>query len=749
MPLRKRPRGPPDPTKSDSDDETYGTSVSKSTKSRRSKDQPRRQSRKKQRRRFSGEDSEDDDEISESEGSLLSSQDDIEEEEEEAEEVEVGLSGRPKRKVAKKNVTYGESDGDEIEDPDSEAQIGDKISMIKHGKNSLMVKLQGTPGIFPNLTSRSRSPVLRTRSGRARSGSTGTSRPTSSHKAPSTRNRGRAPRDQPGSQSPIEMTGRRTKGGKGPKKSTDPVQEELEEDEAETKPQQSTDELQKDFYVTEIAASREELGGEDEILSGQPVVAAEKGLRGSDSILSQDIDAQVTVIPESGEDDVREDEANDDDDDEPINPRTTRQRPNLSPDEAPTGVSGRSVRSTLRSTLGKRKQRSSQRAAQQESSDFEPGGDEAGEENVSDSENSAVSPRKNSPAVGDDSSQSRRPTKRRKGNLASKQDSGASDEVEEAEELADELEELQAHGKRSRRPRMPDLLMEDRYKTRRQQKKPNYDIMQSNMELAQAIEEEDNGGPAQNTPSKRGGRGGGAGFARSLFSTYGPFGGAGGPAPVLGGPGGIGAAAGADSDSSDDEMMQRPKPAGYGGTHGMTPTTAHPTGFGMFPAIAGQVHGADPVQGPSGNPANLGKVKDKQALADADPLGVDQNVNFDGVGGLQGHIDQLKEMVALPLLYPEVFQRFGITPPRGVLFHGPPGTGKTLLARALASNVSQHGKKVTFYMRKGADALSKWVGEAERQLRLLFDEARKNQPSIIFFDEIDGMFWRITFIGKS
>ena len=114
-------------------------------------------------------------------------------------------------------------------------------------------------------------------------------------------------------------------------------------------------------------------------------------------------------------------------------------------------------------------------------------------------------------------------------------------------------------------------------------------------------------------------------------------------------------------------------------------------------------------------------------------------MSFDGVGGLDDHIDRLKEMVALPLLYPEVFQRFHVTPPRGVLFHGPPGTGKTLLARALASSVSSHGQKVTFYMRKGADALSKWVGEAEKQLRLLFEEARKNQPSIIFFDEIDGL----------
>ncbi|KAH8920741.1 AAA-domain-containing protein, partial [Atractiella rhizophila] len=100
----------------------------------------------------------------------------------------------------------------------------------------------------------------------------------------------------------------------------------------------------------------------------------------------------------------------------------------------------------------------------------------------------------------------------------------------------------------------------------------------------------------------------------------------------------------------------------------------------------------------------------------------------------------LKEMVTLPLLYPEVFQQFKITPPRGVLFHGPPGTGKTLMARALAASCTgTNGQKISFFMRKGADCLSKWVGEAERGLRLLFEEARNQQPSIIFFDEIDGL----------
>ena len=102
-------------------------------------------------------------------------------------------------------------------------------------------------------------------------------------------------------------------------------------------------------------------------------------------------------------------------------------------------------------------------------------------------------------------------------------------------------------------------------------------------------------------------------------------------------------------------------------------------------------------------------------------------------------ITHLKEMVTLPLLYPEIFQRFNVTPPRGVLFHGPPGTGKTLMARALAASCSTEGRKIAFFMRKGADCLSKWVGEAERQLRLLFEEAKNSQPSIIFFDEIDGL----------
>ncbi|XP_054668164.1 ATPase family AAA domain-containing protein 2-like, partial [Grus americana] len=127
------------------------------------------------------------------------------------------------------------------------------------------------------------------------------------------------------------------------------------------------------------------------------------------------------------------------------------------------------------------------------------------------------------------------------------------------------------------------------------------------------------------------------------------------------------------------------------------------------------------------------------SLADVDPMQIDCSVRFDGVGGLSDHISALKEMVVFPLLYPEVFERFKIQPPRGCLFYGPPGTGKTLVARALANECSQGERRIAFFMRKGADCLSKWAGESERQLRLLFDQAYQMRPSIIFFDEIDGL----------
>lgn len=247
-----------------------------------------------------------------------------------------------------------------------------------------------------------------------------------------------------------------------------------------------------------------------------------------------------------------------------------------------------------------------------------------------------------------------------------------------------------------------------------------------------------------------------------------------------------------------------------------------------------------------------------------EPMKVDANISWDDIGGLDHHVRALKEMVFLPLMYPEVFEKFSMEAPKGVLFYGPPGTGKTLCARALAAScgmetetvevpenyypvtsvplgdghnateshgnekgkcsAANHGSpvipassggagkelldrntgerargiavaarrssieleplegnalkgesaenaslksndndstktkdptfagesktpvksvrkkpRVAFFMRNGADCLSKWVGEAERQLRLTFEAAKRHQPAIIFFDEIDGL----------
>ncbi|XP_045488821.1 ATPase family AAA domain-containing protein 2 isoform X2 [Pieris rapae] len=132
--------------------------------------------------------------------------------------------------------------------------------------------------------------------------------------------------------------------------------------------------------------------------------------------------------------------------------------------------------------------------------------------------------------------------------------------------------------------------------------------------------------------------------------------------------------------------------------------------------------------------------KTDRALRDIQPIEVDGSVRFSSVGGLEEHIKCLREMVLFPLMYPDLFQKFKTRPAKGVLFHGPPGTGKTLLARALANECSLlGGRKVAFFMRKGADCLKKWVGESERHLKLLFQQANKMKPSIIFFDEIDAL----------
>jgi len=110
------------------------------------------------------------------------------------------------------------------------------------------------------------------------------------------------------------------------------------------------------------------------------------------------------------------------------------------------------------------------------------------------------------------------------------------------------------------------------------------------------------------------------------------------------------------------------------------------------------------------------------------------DVTYDDIGGMASTIDQLREMVELPLRYPELFQRLGVDPPKGVLLHGPPGTGKTRLARAVANE-----SDATFHLINGPEIMGSAYGESESRLRQVFEEAAKTAPSIVFIDEIDSI----------
>ncbi len=110
------------------------------------------------------------------------------------------------------------------------------------------------------------------------------------------------------------------------------------------------------------------------------------------------------------------------------------------------------------------------------------------------------------------------------------------------------------------------------------------------------------------------------------------------------------------------------------------------------------------------------------------------NIKWDDIGGLEKAKKELKEAIEWPLKYPEVFERMGIKPPRGIFIYGPPGTGKTLLGKAVANESESN-----FISIKGPELLSKWVGESEKGVREIFRKARQAAPCIIFLDEIDAM----------
>lgn len=109
-------------------------------------------------------------------------------------------------------------------------------------------------------------------------------------------------------------------------------------------------------------------------------------------------------------------------------------------------------------------------------------------------------------------------------------------------------------------------------------------------------------------------------------------------------------------------------------------------------------------------------------------------VTYENIGGLKEEITKIREMIELPMKNPQVFEKLGINPPKGLLLYGPPGTGKTLLARALANEINAH-----FTTINGPEIMGKFFGQSEENLRNIFEEAGKNAPAIIFIDEIDAI----------
>ena len=110
------------------------------------------------------------------------------------------------------------------------------------------------------------------------------------------------------------------------------------------------------------------------------------------------------------------------------------------------------------------------------------------------------------------------------------------------------------------------------------------------------------------------------------------------------------------------------------------------------------------------------------------------DVAYEDIGGLDEEIKKMREMVELPLRHPEVFQRLGVEPPKGVLLHGPPGTGKTLLAKAVSAE-----SEANFILINGPEIMNKFYGESEKRIRKIFEEASEKSPSIIFIDELDAI----------
>ena len=136
-------------------------------------------------------------------------------------------------------------------------------------------------------------------------------------------------------------------------------------------------------------------------------------------------------------------------------------------------------------------------------------------------------------------------------------------------------------------------------------------------------------------------------------------------------------------------------------------------------------------------------------LSDVDDVLLEQvpDVTYADIGGLGEQIAQIREAVEIPFLHPELYRQHGLRAPKGILLYGPPGTGKTMLAKAVAQSLSQHrqGERPPLFLNiKGPELLNKYVGETERQIRLIFERARaqadSGTPVVVFFDEMEALF---------
>ncbi|EGY15047.1 hypothetical protein VD0002_g3205 [Verticillium dahliae] len=715
-----------DPNESDPDDENFEPGDDRPSRpKKRSRSNKSAKSGRKRRGTYGGSDIDDDEDVSDS-NEDVSFDDGGDHEDEEEEDAPVNAAGRRTRKAAAKPVKYEESDEEEednFDDSDDDDDSDDAPTNKKNRKagtsrqrgapNRLVSEELEVPVEPPRQTSPQKIVKLKIKTAGA----------LKAFEAP--RRRTRSQTEEAEDLVELSNSGNHERPVSRSSKSKSPdTFNRIRSSRAAKgikKPPETIDEATQESSVLPHDEDEDELAGSHEDVA----VDAQRDAEMQDA--DKDVAADASVKGDVAAD---EDDDDDDDDDIPItNRRATRAArsgasaaASIEEPEAEGGEGEKKARPRL--TRGSSRK---SKSAQEPSSDFEPGEESGEDAGMSDSSDKKA----HRAATDVDSPTPRGRGKRRSARSSRRgQDSDDEEEVElDRDEMADELVDLVPEKRPRRRRRSPEIIYQETSKRRRAAARPMNYFMPPVTALA--VEEDEADEPAR-TPARnrRGGRGGASqNWDRLVNATYGPFGGGGGGS-LLGGPWGTGAQGNVDSDSSDDEMGHR---SGAAGNPGMTPTSAAaPAGLLGGLGAAGDAAGM-------GVAPNVGKIKNTKALADADPLGVDLSVDFNQVGGLQGHIDQLKEMVQLPLLYPELFQKFHVTPPRGVLFHGPPGTGKTLLARALANSVSVGGKKITFYMRKGADALSKWVGEAEKQLRLLFEEARRTQPSIIFFDEIDGL----------